>query len=75
MFFCIDAHNHLAHSILARYALGAPASLIEGTWEYDKPHSVSLDPTAVDREVDLSRVPDEITVDNWDSPDYLGFDG
>lgn len=70
-----DAHNHLAHSVLARYALGAPASLIEATWEYDKPHSVSLDPSAKDREVDLSLVPDEITVDNWDGPEYLGFDG
>ena len=69
------AHNHFPHSALTRYALGAPPQLLEDTWENDSSHLVSLDPHGSDREVDLSRVPDKITRDNWDDPAHLGFDG
>ena len=69
------AHNHFPHSALTRYALGAPSRLLEDTWKHDGSHLVSLDPEGSDRKVDLSKVPKDITRDNWDDPAYLAFDG
>ncbi|RSH81577.1 hypothetical protein EHS25_006199 [Saitozyma podzolica] len=69
------AHNHFSHSVLTRYALGAPAKLLEDTWAYDEPHLVSLDPEAGDRKTDMSKVPKEVTRENWDDPKYLAFEG
>jgi hypothetical protein len=60
---------------LTRYALGAPAKLLEDTWAYDEPHLVSLDPEAGDRKTDMSKVPKEVTRENWDDPKYLAFEG
>lgn len=69
------AHNHFPHSALTRYALGATSGLLEATWKHDARHMVSLDPAAGDHPVDLSRVPDQITADNWDEPRYLAYPG
>lgn len=70
------AHNHFPHSLLTRYALGAPPRLLRDIWENDRKHLVSLDPEAEDREAtDESKVPEVINRDNWDKPEYLGFDG
>lgn len=68
------AHNHFPHSILTRYALGAPPKLLEDTWKHDEPHLASLDPEDDHRETgDLGRLPDKITRENWDDPKTLGF--
>jgi len=67
------AHNHFPHSALTRYALGAPAKLLDDTWAHDEPHLAPLDPEGRDETGDLSRLPEAITRENWDDPSTLGF--
>ncbi|ODN80020.1 hypothetical protein L202_03881 [Cryptococcus amylolentus CBS 6039] len=65
------AHNHFPHSLLTRYALGAPPHLLRKTWEHDKSHLVSLDPRAPDRkDVNADKLPDKIDRGNWGT--FLG---
>jgi len=68
----VVAHNHISHSLLTRYALGASPTLIEDTLIYDAGRHVSLDPGAEDRDVDEQHVPEKITRENWTSERYLG---
>jgi len=68
----IVAHNHISHSLLTRYALGASPTLIEDSLIYDAGRHVSLDPTAGDRKVNGTHVPDKITRENWTDDKYLG---
>ncbi|WVQ82439.1 hypothetical protein IAT38_004567 [Cryptococcus sp. DSM 104549] len=68
------AHNHFPHSVLTRYAFGAPPKLVDDTWALDKTHLVSLDPSAPDRkDVDASKLPKSIDRSNWGK--YLGVKG
>ncbi|WWD17510.1 hypothetical protein CI109_101951 [Kwoniella shandongensis] len=70
------AHNHFSHSVLTRYALGAPAKALRDTWEHDKKHLVSLDPSGSDRkDVDEKKVPEKIDRDNWGDRKYIGVKG
>lgn len=66
------AHNHTAHSLLTRYALGAPPKLLVDTAVHDAKHSVALDPNEGDRKVVREHVPDRITRENWTDKRYLG---
>jgi hypothetical protein len=66
------AHNHISHSLLTRYALGASPTLIEDTLLYDAGRHVSLDPAGEDRKVDREHVPEKITRENWTDARYLG---
>jgi hypothetical protein len=68
----IVAHNHISHSLLTRYALGASPTLIEDTLIYDAGRHFSLDPSAEDRDVDGEHVPEKITRENWTDERYLG---
>jgi hypothetical protein len=68
----IVAHNHISHSLLTRYALGASPTLIEDTLIYDAGRHVSLDPAGEDRKVDREHVPEKITRENWTDERYLG---
>ncbi|KAL0250754.1 hypothetical protein I308_102970 [Cryptococcus tetragattii IND107] len=68
------AHNHFPHSVLSRYAFGAPPKLIHDCWNHDKRHLVSLDPAGPDRkDVDETKVPKRITREDWGN--YLGNKG
>lgn len=70
----LDAHNHFPHSVLSRYAFGAPPKLIHDCWNHDKRHLVSLDPAGPDRkDVDETKVPKRITRKDWGN--YLGNKG
>ena len=68
----IVAHNHISHSLLTRYALGASSRLIEDALMYDAGRHVSLDPAVGDRKVDQDHVPEKITRENWMDGKYLG---
>lgn len=68
----IVAHNHISHSLLTRYALGASPTLIADTLIFDAGRHVSLDPSAEDRKVDAEHVPERITTENWTDERYLG---
>ncbi|KAK8864191.1 hypothetical protein IAR55_001437 [Kwoniella newhampshirensis] len=70
------AHNHFSHSVLTRYALGAPPQALRDTWIHDRDHLVSLDPRGADRkDVDASKVPAKIDRDNWGDRKYIGWKG
>lgn len=67
-----DAHNHFSHSALTRYALGAPAPLLQADWEYDRGYLASLDPRDGGREKDMAGMPAKITRENWKDPSVFG---